>query len=57
MEPSTIVLYCHNDGCSVKSERYEGEFPPRKCIECGSTLHDRPIRRDTIRPFRTYDSY
>ena len=54
----TVVLYCHNDGCSHRSGRYEGEFPPSHCPECGSKYQKEPVRREThIRGPRSYNEY
>ena len=54
----TIVLYCHNDGCSVRSQRYIMPFPPNRCPECGSKFEKQPQRREThIRGNRSFDNY
>lgn len=58
MEDTTILLYCHNDGCTVRSERYEGSTPPTHCPECGSKLQTQPVRREThIRGNRSFSQY
>jgi len=54
----TIVLYCHNDGCGVRSQRYEAAFPPSRCPECGSKFEAEPQRREThTRGPRSYNTY
>lgn len=54
----TITLYCNNDGCAVRSARYEGEFPPTHCSECGARLEKTPPKRgNNTRGPRTFDSY
>jgi len=57
-ENPTVVLYCHNDGCTVRSVRVEAEFPPTQCPECGSKFQREPVRRESnVRGPRRFNTY
>lgn len=57
-EFGTITLYCNNDGCNVRSGRYEAEFPPNRCPECGAKLETtQPRREQHARGPRRFDTF
>ena len=60
-ESTTVTLYCINDGCDVKSQRYEvmdGIPQPNRCPECGGPLStERPRAGQQQRGPRRFDTY